>query len=730
MVKKHGPTTSFSDVPAFQLPVTLPLFKISYSTTATPRSSKQWTHLPNRDSMFVVFDMVRKKDLDGVVVERKLLKLVKEGELLEEIELDALTHQARIMEQNAKSRQILYDDLHVLVLVKGQLLAMRYQLQDGQFRKIQMNFQKSSDCDIAFSTLKSIGLPNQDRGQQSYAAVWRPQSSQEAFQSTSQPGSQEQTGFLATVYDWIPSSEQPPRAHSRPTLARPSSSQFQPQERTNDIYVPANDPVPLSNESSQERLRPTSAGLTLPPLPSQQRARAGAVCSTIHVPLPQPARPCQPFSRPTSASSGNYQDDFAKPIPYIRDPRCHLGNFVSGTVPAYNTAARLNPSSSASSPEVNPTVVPSLSPGLLPRPKLGSHPLAVEHEPRPISSPQTQSERLSIDNVTPSQMLPPRRTLPFPEKAGEPVRQGSEVASSLPPRLMSSLDISNQSSSFDYNVQAISEPQTRAESRFIDIVPLSQMLAPKRTLPFPEAKETLASGEDAATIAREPESEPPRSQGADTGSLNQRKSRARNGKSITKRSRRGYSLSSLEPSSSAPKAPTKKTLVVTLNTKKPPPSSAPPRISPPAQERSRQLSLPPSGLAFPSSPPVLNAFNKRPLTTLEGSEPNKRQSQALREPCSSVPQLRAGIFGATLIDMTPAELLDSVDGWIRKFNNLPAIPNQSQTAKELRAEYAKQSDEARAEAIDNFICECLEDENFVKLAEDVEGAWKRIGLGF
>ena len=36
------------------------------------------------------------------------------------------------MEQGAKSQQILYDDLHVLVLIKGQLLAMRYQLPDGQ----------------------------------------------------------------------------------------------------------------------------------------------------------------------------------------------------------------------------------------------------------------------------------------------------------------------------------------------------------------------------------------------------------------------------------------------------------------------------------------------------------------------------------------------------------------------------------------------------------------------
>ena len=592
-----------------------------------------------------------------------------------------------------------------------------------------MNFQKNSDCDIAFNTLKSIGLPNQDRSQQSYAAIWRPQSSQEASRSTSQPGSQEQTGFIAIAYDRIPSSSgQHPRVQSRPTSARPSSSQSQPQEWTNSIYAPVYDPVPLSNESSQERLRPSSAGLTLPPLHSQQRA--GPVSSTIHGPLPQPARPRQPFARPTSVSNGNYWNDFAKPISYIRDPRCHLENSVSGSVPVYNTAARLNSSSSVFSPEINPTAVPSLSPGLMPRPELGSHPLAFEHEPRPISAPEPHSERLLIDNVTLSQMLPPRHTFPFPEKAGEPARQGSKVASLLPPRLMASPDFRYQSSSFAHDVRPISEPQTQAERRFIDSVPLSQVLPPKRTLPFPEAKERLASQDDAATSAAESDSEPPRSKGTNTGSLYQRKSRARNGKSITKPSRRKALLPSLEPSSSAPKAPTKKTLVVTLNTKKPPPSSAPPRICPPAQDRSRQLSPAPSSLAFPSSPPLLNASNKRPLTTLEGNESNKRQNQALREPYSSTPQQRAGIFDATLSDMTPAELLDSVDGWIRKFNNLPAVPKQSQTAKELRAEYAKQSDEARAEAIDNLICECLEDENFIKLAEDVEGAWKRIGLGF
>ena len=41
-----------------------------------------WTHLPNRDDMFAVFDVLRRRTLEEVVIEKKVLKLVRGGELL------------------------------------------------------------------------------------------------------------------------------------------------------------------------------------------------------------------------------------------------------------------------------------------------------------------------------------------------------------------------------------------------------------------------------------------------------------------------------------------------------------------------------------------------------------------------------------------------------------------------------------------------------------------------
>ena len=63
-------------------PVPLSLFKLSFCTTATLRSNLLWTHLPNRDDLFAVFDSVYHKDLEGPVTEKKVLKLVRGGDLL------------------------------------------------------------------------------------------------------------------------------------------------------------------------------------------------------------------------------------------------------------------------------------------------------------------------------------------------------------------------------------------------------------------------------------------------------------------------------------------------------------------------------------------------------------------------------------------------------------------------------------------------------------------------
>ena len=41
-----------------------------------------WTHLPNRDNMYAVFDNTRKLCSNGVVAVKRVLKLVRGGDML------------------------------------------------------------------------------------------------------------------------------------------------------------------------------------------------------------------------------------------------------------------------------------------------------------------------------------------------------------------------------------------------------------------------------------------------------------------------------------------------------------------------------------------------------------------------------------------------------------------------------------------------------------------------
>ena len=98
--------------------------------------------------MFAVFDQVMKRNPDGVVGERALLKCVRGGELIvcnqsslssladggfqEQIDLDVLQHQVCTDEARAGSQQLRDEDRIVIVLLKTPCLALRYQLPDGQ----------------------------------------------------------------------------------------------------------------------------------------------------------------------------------------------------------------------------------------------------------------------------------------------------------------------------------------------------------------------------------------------------------------------------------------------------------------------------------------------------------------------------------------------------------------------------------------------------------------------
>ena len=317
---------------------------------------------------------------------------------------------------------------------------------------------------------------------------------------------------------------------------------------------------------------------------------------------------------------------------------------------------------------------------------------------------------------------------PYSSSAVLDSRPGPAVPPPITSKLLPSADIGSQSRAFDHEARPTSAPQTQtlAQHLMTDEVTLSQVLPPKRVLPFPEIKEKPAGGDDGPVPAEEQIPEPAVSDKTKTPTAKRTMSRANNARA--KSSGRKASLPTPEPSSSAPKSRSRKKAAAKKDLETAPPSTAPLSATSARKPSSREVS-PISETAYPSSPPVAKATKKRPLIPLEGKGTNKRRAQVLERPSSPPLEQQKGPLGSAFSDVKPAELLDSLHGWIQKYHHLPA-PEPPKTSKDHLAEYAKQSDEERAKAIDQLICDCLEDENFHKLVEDLEGTWRRIGLGF
>ena len=395
------------------------------------------------------------------------------------------------------------------------------------------------------------------------------------------------------------------------------------------------------------------------------------------------------------------------------------------------TSTRLN---SQSSSQGGLSVFDSASYGSAPQPTKTAHAL---------SRPTSATSGVNQDDVTrPITFIrDPRTDLPRSRSAhidsydivARPYSSSAVLDSRphpAPPhtsRLLPSAEIGSQSIVFGHEARPTSAPQTQtlAQHLLTNDVTLSQVLPPKRVLPFPEIKEKSAGGDDGAVLAEEKPPEPAISDKTKIQTAKRTTGRANNARA--KSSGRKASLPTPEPSSSAPK-PRSKKAAAKKDIETAPPSSAPLRATSSRKPSSREVS-PISETACPSSPPVAKATKKRPLMPLENKETNKRRVQVPERPSSPTVEQQKGPLGSAFSDMKPAELLDSLHGWIQKYHHLPA-PEPPKTSKDHLAEYAKHSDEERVKAIDTLICDCLQDENFHKLVEDLEGTWRRIGLGF
>ena len=117
--------------------------------------------------------------------------------------------------------------------------------------------------------------------------------------------------------------------------------------------------------------------------------------------------------------SGISQDEFSRPIASSTRHISHIGSEVANGNRTYGFAPPNSHNLYADNNLFNAqhTLSPANPPGLLPSPELHTRLFMFDqHEARPTSAPETQSERFMPETYSLSQMLPPTRILPFPER--------------------------------------------------------------------------------------------------------------------------------------------------------------------------------------------------------------------------------------------------------------------------------------------------------------------------
>ncbi|MCJ1273299.1 hypothetical protein MMC21_001089 [Puttea exsequens] len=623
-----GPTT----VPG---PASLPIMKLSHCTSQNLQAKVTWTHLANRDDMYVVFDLLRTNVSDGSVKEHSVLKVVTAGELFDTIYLKQLQQQAFLDEDRSRSQRMTDNDLYVLILLKKPLLALRYRLPSGNTRRLQFNFNPPEGCDIAVNNFRSLGIPIRDKSDDRI----RPQSAQAALGGSSKA----QANSLAAPNS-LPLARQ--LAHSR----LDSSTQ------------PGLSPSQVSSQCQLAGYMGGAYGSMVPPTQHRQQilgdgSQRNDLSATI-------------ASQPSSGTCG--PGSLLRLSSVDHDFRQGLAVRSMSSLPAVNSQYPATLASSSSQMLLPSATFAGPSSGLM------------EYEKRPNSAPETQSTLFPPDSDSIHQMLPPKRILPFEKKLPARKKRGPCIDCRRANR-----DCTHREDTVDGE-----KPNSGDSER-----PLETIQQPKdaSTVVVPKMKKAQKVGTKA------------KSQGA------------------------GMLLPAPGPKSSGPKTRSKEAPPASAKPEESPSSSAPPRFDLSRKRSKNRIS--PIDENSPATPPPSSPIkrpNKRRRVALKDRDPNEPGPEsATRIPiaASSVEQPPQTAL-TVLSNIAPADFLDSLDSWVRKFQNLPAPAPQPQTAKEQLAEYAKQSDEDRARAIDNAICECLEDENFIKLVEDVERCWKRIAIGF
>ena len=464
-----------------------------------------------------------------------------------------------------------------------------------------------------------------------------------------------------------------------------SQSQPHPQERPCSSDIEQAGRPHLSQGLFPDSSQPLSQGNT-----SVREAESDSI--------PPSKQPTKVDVRPTSAPDVGEKKEFSRLI--SASSRSILNAFGSPiTVTSAPTVAKPRPQS-----------------GLLPSPVLnGTYEPFGNYQVRPLSAPeQTQTQQDLTSTLPHSRMLPPERTLLFLEKKIQQCKTKEAALQETPAQEKPAVTNTEARSKTITRTRPAKPRKSRAKAE-TTITPSSNPLAPSSPSPASrvEAKAPKTSGPPRVAS---PElqvttslSEPPHENGSGSPRLTQLEQKLED-------ARLGNGYIRTEASI------TRKSLHVTLAVPK----------AKLAAIRTTQ----------PSALPNINS-RKRSLTDQASNQPNKRQTQAsahtvtenttgnLRRNAVAEEPLQAQPSESTapLIDIGNHDLLDRIDHLMRIYHDPPASKPPIGTSKDCLAEWAAQAEADRVKAMNHLIFECSKDENFAKLMDDFEGAWKRIGLG-
>ncbi len=123
----------------------------------------------------------------------------------------------------------------------------------------------------------------------------------------------------------------------------------------------------------------------------------------------------------------------------------------------------------------------------------------------------------------------------------------------------------------------------------------------------------------------------------------------------------------------------------------------------------------------------------RKTTTKLANAPPPPPPPAAEVPAIAGPVNHASSSSKVFEGIEPTEFMARLDSWVREYQHLPAPEvGRDMAPSSLDGgldSYAAQPREERMAILDDMICDCLKDENFIKLVEDVDQSWRRIGLG-